>query len=151
VLVWRLVRPENAPGLDGEGARLWGGRWNSVGVPMVYTASSLALAALEYFVHMEPEMRRKSELPKLIAVAARVPPGSVATFNMATLRRGYGIPDCQMAGDAWFLAQASLGLAVPSQVIPRENNILLNPRHLDMRHVTIEITEEFVFDDRMGM
>ena len=47
------------------------------------------------------------------------------------------------------MAQTSPGLAVPSQVIPRENNILLNPRHPDLRHLTIEITEDFAFDDRM--
>ena len=118
---------------------------------MVYTASSLALAALEYFVNMEPEMRRKGKLPNLIAVAARLSPGSVATFDMATLRRGYGIPDSQAAGDAWSLAQTSLGLAVPSHVIPRENNILVNPRHPDMAQAVIEIAEDFAFDDRLGL
>lgn len=149
--MWRLVRPEHAPGLDGEGARLWGGRWNRVGLPMVYTASSLALAALEYFVHLTPDMRPKGKLPNLIAVGSRIPPELVTSFDMATLRRGYGIPDCQIAGDRWSMAQTSPGLAVPSQVIPRENNILLNPRHPDLRHLTIEITEDFAFDDRLGV
>lgn len=149
--MWRLVKQEHAPGLDGEGARLWGGRWNRGGVPMVYTASSLALAALEYFVHMTPDMRRKGELPTLTAVAARIPPKSVATFNMATLQRNFGIPDCQAAGNMWFMAQSSLGLAVPSQVIPRENNILINPRHPDIQGVVIEITEDFAFDERLGI
>ena len=49
------------------------------------------------------------------------------------------------------MAQTSLGLAVPSQVISRENNILLNPRHPDMAQVVIEVTEDFAFDDCLGV
>lgn len=49
--VVRLCTRKHA-GLDGEGARLLGGRWNSPGRAAVYTASCGALAALEYMVHL---------------------------------------------------------------------------------------------------
>ena len=151
MLVWRLNRLAFAPGLDGEGARLAGGRWNSVGVPVIYTASSLALAALEAFVHFPPDERKKADLPRLIAVGLIVPDELVTACDITMLQRGYGILDCQIAGDKWSMGKTSLGLAVPSQVIPRENNILLNPRHPDMAQVVIEETEDFAFDDRLGM
>src|SRR2546425_3251509 len=37
---------------SGLGARLYGGRWNSMGTSMVYTAGSLSLAVLEWRVHL---------------------------------------------------------------------------------------------------
>src|SRR5271167_4984639 len=53
--IWRLCRSVYAAeAFSGEGARRFGGRWNSRGVPMVYCSSSLALAAIELFVHLEP-------------------------------------------------------------------------------------------------
>ena len=65
---WRICRQAHQdPG--GEGARLNGGRWNSEGVAAVYTASSLALAALEYLVHVDIE-----DVPgDLVAMAIEVP------------------------------------------------------------------------------
>jgi RES domain-containing protein len=53
-MAWRIVQTQHAErALSGEGARLYGGRWNHKGTPLVYTASSLALAALELLVHLE--------------------------------------------------------------------------------------------------
>jgi RES domain-containing protein len=40
---------------SGDGARLYGGRWNAPGVAMVYTAQSLSLAQLELLVHLEAD------------------------------------------------------------------------------------------------
>ena len=148
--LWRLVRPEFAPGVDGEGSRLWGGRWNSPGIPVVYTASSLALAALEYFVGIPSHLRRPGELPMLTAVAIEIPDHLIHPLDVASLPESYGIADCQAVGDGWSVGQRSLGLAVPSQVIRREMNILLNPAHPDMPQVRVAISEPFFFDDRMA-
>ena len=53
-MAWRIVRPEHvANAFDGEGARAHGGRWNSKGTSVVYTAGSLSLAALELLAHLE--------------------------------------------------------------------------------------------------
>lgn len=150
MLVWQLTKPKHAPGLNGEGSRIWGGRWNSVGTPVVYVASSLALAALEYLVHMQSELRRKGRLPHLIAVGVTLPDDLATPLNMGSLPASHGIPDCQAAGDAWFKAGKSLGLIVPSHVIPGENNLILNPVHPDMAQVAVRVSEAFGFDDRLG-
>jgi RES domain-containing protein len=51
-IAWRLVKKKHAADvLSGEGARLGGGRWNHVGIPVVYVSETLSLAALELFVH----------------------------------------------------------------------------------------------------
>lgn len=68
--VWRLMRRAYAVyPLDGEGARLYGGRWNFPGTPVVYTASSLALAALEVLVHVDTDLAPTD----LFAIAIDVP------------------------------------------------------------------------------
>jgi hypothetical protein len=68
--VWRLCKRQYAAqAFSGLGAKLYGGRWNEVGLAMVYTADSLSLAALETFVHLDPEL-----LPSdYVAIAADLP------------------------------------------------------------------------------
>ena len=66
--VWRICRARYADeSFTGRGARRFGGRWNSPGVPMVYCSSSLALAAIELFVHIEPNLQPDD----LVAIAAQ--------------------------------------------------------------------------------
>ncbi|MBC7478679.1 MAG: RES family NAD+ phosphorylase [Pseudorhodobacter sp.] len=139
--VWRLTRPEHAPGLDGEGARLWGGRWNSPGILMVYTASSLALAVLEVLVHLPPAMRRSGGLPAMLAVALDVPDADISDAVVG--------PDDRATGDAW-AQRGSLALRVPSRVIRHEMNVLINPRHPHMGLVSVALSEPFKLDDRLG-
>ncbi|RYI36000.1 MAG: RES domain-containing protein [Acetobacteraceae bacterium] len=145
--VWRLCEVKHAPGLDGEGARLWGGRWNSPGSPLVYTSGSLALATLEVLVHLPQVERRKGKLPHYLAIGLDLPdryifdpdyPASIPSDESAAL------------GDAWLGSRSSLALMVPSRVIPLERNVLLNPRHPEMAKVTVAVNEPFVFDDRLG-
>src|SRR6476659_3221266 len=68
-IVWRITSTRHAGrAFDGEGARLYGGRWNRPGVPVVYCSATLSLAALEYFVHLEPGLA-----PSLVTLAAEIP------------------------------------------------------------------------------
>lgn len=147
MLVWRLTRAEHAPGLDGEGARLWGGRWNSPGRPMVYCASSLALAALEVLVHLPPQMRRASGLPALIAVGLEVPEAEISAAVVDP--RADDVDTCRAIGDRFLLAQGPLGLWVPSAVIRRERNVVLNPVHPAMAGVRVAVQEPFALDARL--
>lgn len=143
--VWRLMKAEHAPGLDGEGARRFGGRWNSAGRPMVYCASSLALATLEVFVHMPPAMRTAAKLPPLVAVALIVPddsPGAVEDTLPTDESESRAIGD-------GFLTRDLLWLSVPSAVIRQERNLLLNPLHLAMAEVRVERQEPFSIDLRL--
>src|SRR6266545_5592418 len=50
---WRLTKTKLLPGAwDGEGAKKCGGRWNSVGIAVVYTSGTLSLALVEVLVHV---------------------------------------------------------------------------------------------------
>ncbi|MBL9047357.1 MAG: RES domain-containing protein [Tabrizicola sp.] len=142
-----MTRPDFLPGLDGEGSLLWGGTWNNPGLPMVYLSSSLALSTLEVLVNLAPLQRRRGELPLQFAVAVDVDPEDIADPDLPVRQ---DVTDSRAYGDAWLLSMSSLGLAVPSRVIPQERNVLLNPRHPAMAGVRVALAEPFVFDDRLG-
>jgi RES domain-containing protein len=56
ITAWCIVKAKHKDrAFDGEAARIAGGRWNRIGIPMIYTADSLALAVLEITVHLSNE------------------------------------------------------------------------------------------------
>ncbi len=151
IRVWRLCkRKYAAQAFTGQGAKLYGGRWNEEGLAMVYTADSLALAALETFVHLDPEL-----LPNdYVAVAADLP----AQLRLTRLRlndlpadwRRYPAPDVLRGiGSDWLRARKAAVLAVPSVVVPQEENYLLNPEHKDFGKIVRHVAVPFKFDPRM--
>lgn len=149
MILWRLTRSAY-PNLDGEGARLHGGRWNSEGVPVVYLSSSLSLAALEYLVHIDIE-----DAPTdLVALKVEVPDtASVEDVGIETLPDDwFSVPDhpvCVGLGDTWVQNGESLLLRVPSALIRVESNVLLNPRHPDAGGLRVLGAEPFAFDSRL--
>ena len=149
--VWRLTRKRFADrAFDGEGARLYGGRWNHKGVAAVYCAATLSLAALELFVHLEA-----SEAPTdFVTLMAEIPSSiAVEELGAAVLPadwHAYPGPDSlKDLGTAWAHSGRTAVLSVPSVVIPRERNYLLNPAHPDFSRIRLLEPETFSFDPRM--
>lgn len=147
--VWRISRREYQA-LDGDGARLFGGRWNFEGVPVVYTSSTLSLAALEYLVHVQIE-----DVPDdLVSIEIDVPDDAeveqVALFDLpGDWNQVEDHPACTELGNGWSAEARSLALRVPSAIIPHEENVLLNPRHPDMARVSVAAVRDFAFDPRL--
>jgi len=149
LLIYRICRAGFAA-LDGEGARLYGGRWNRPGRPVVYTSSSLALAALEYLVHVDPP----EVPPDLTALAIEVPDDIPSwTVDATDLPPGWServrCDACEALGDGWLDAGATALLRVPSAPVPEEANVLIDPRHRDARRVRVVKTRPFAFDPRL--
>lgn len=149
--VWRIAR-ERYQGLDGEGARLNGGRWNSAGRAAIYTSETLALAALEYLVHVEPLLAPSDlvaleiDVPAGPRLGVRVDAGQIPDTNW----RAFPAPEWEaQLGDLWLGEGEFLWLAVPSAIVPEEHNILINPRHPRMRDVRVVSTRAFGFDERL--
>jgi RES domain-containing protein len=147
--IWRIAR-RNFQKLDGEGARLHGGRWSPEGTPVVYASSTLALAALEYLVNVDIE-----DVPDdLVALEVEVPDDtSTEETHVSDLPRGWNQveehPACIIRGSDWVTAGDALVLRVPSALIPTEQNILLNPRHPEMARVRLVSSRDFAFDPRL--
>lgn len=149
MLVWRLARAAY-PALDGEGVRLRGGRWNSPGTPVVYTAGHLSLAALEQLIHFNPD-----RLPEdLTAFAVEIPDSlDVERMEIEELSERWDknaeVPELRRLGDRWALEGEVPILSVPSAVIPEERNYLINPRHAAAGEVRVARQRRFAFDPRL--
>ena len=129
----------------GNGAAAVGGRWNSVGRPVIYLADSLALAQLEKRVHTPMRPPRD-----LVAVEAIVPAAAIASAEGVVLPEDWdadnvdwsvGSAASQSIGDDWLARSTSLLLRVPSVVVPVGWNYLLNPAHPDARRVRTQRIE----------
>ena len=147
---WRICRRRYATeATTGEGARLVGGRWNSRGVRAVYASTSLALAAVETFVNLEPNLQPSD----LVSIEGGIPEGiAVAQIELADLPHNWPQKrdeSLRRFGDEWIHAGQSVALLVPSAAIRGEWNILLNPAHRDFPQVRFKPPQRFEFDARM--
>ena len=147
---WRICRRKYASeAASGEGARLYGGRWNSRGVRVVYASTSLALAAVETFVNLEPNLRP----PDLVSIEGEIPDTlEIGRLDLETLPpRWYQTRDESLRrfGDQWVRRGNSAVLLVPSAAIRGEWNVLSNPEHPDFGKIEFRNPEPFEFDARM--
>jgi len=150
ITAWRIVQARHlATAFDGKSAELNPGRWNLCGTPLIYTAGSLSLAALEILVHVEiPEILR---LYSCIPVSfdeslckrldARVLPKNWSNDPIPASTRNLG--------SSWARKRESAVLAVPSAIIPLERNYLINPLHPDFEKIVIGSAGRFRFDTRL--
>ncbi len=138
ITVWRITKARLARhAFDGQGARRFGGRWNSKGTPMVYTAGSQALAVLEMLVHLQDA----GLLEHYRFIPVTIDQELVQEMDLAILPKNWNRRPAPLVtaaiGDAWIAAGASPVLRVPSVVIPNEYNYLLNPAHHDFAKLRI--------------
>jgi len=130
ICAYRLVKTKfihNA--FTGDGAKNYGGRWNSKGKSCVYAASSESLAILEIFVHIEDY----SLLASYTLLQIKLPKSEIHYIDLEKLPKCWqdqpAPPETAAIGDRWLKSCQSMALAVPSVVVPREWNYILNPMH----------------------
>ncbi|MCB1061643.1 MAG: RES family NAD+ phosphorylase [Verrucomicrobiae bacterium] len=146
---YRIVTPRYAhSALSGEGARLYGGRWNPPGWRCVYAAGSRSLAALEMLVHLTGRSRGlvyrllTIDVPdELVAEVPVLPDGWDAT-------PAGGVP--QSIGAEWLIAGKTVALKVPSVIIPEESNFLLNPQAPGFPEIRVIAERDFQLDLRLA-
>lgn len=146
---WRIVKVRHAAtAFDGEGARRYGGRWNSTGTRLVYTSGTRALAALETLVHLNPPI-----VLQYVAIPVAFDAALVETIPPSALPADWTEapppPSTRRTGDLWVTQARSAVLEVPSVIIPGEPNYLLNPAHADFKRIRIGGAEPFSFDPRL--
>lgn len=148
---WRLVKKGRAGDpLSGEGARLYGGRWNHKGVEMVYASEHLSLAVLEIFVHL-----RKTDMTvPLVYFSVEIPDDSaVEELSLRDLPRNWRSEPPPASnrdiGTVWARRASSLALRVPSVIVTEEFNVLINPAHPDFPRIRTGPQKEFHLDSRL--
>jgi len=146
---WRLVREARADeAFSGEGARLYGGRWNPPGMRATYLSETRSLAALEVLVHQAEPF----PAGRFLFFEIRFPAQFVTTLTPEDLGadwRAYPARNQTVGvGGKWLSAGSSPVLRVPSVLIPEESNYLLNPGHPRAREIEIREARLFTFDPR---
>jgi RES domain-containing protein len=147
---WRICRRRYAAvAATGEGASIVGGRWNSRGVRVVYASTSLALAAVETFVNLEPNLQPNDFVSIEGEIGDELEIGRVETKGLPARWYETRNEALRRFGDEWVRAGKTVALLVPSAVIRGEWNVLLNPAHADFRKIRLQEPRPFEFDARM--
>jgi RES domain-containing protein len=137
--VWRICRRPFAD-LSGDGARLYGGRWNTPGRPLIYGAETAALAVLEVRVHLDLDWDMLPDDYVLVAI-------DTAAIVAETIQEPPDDP--RVIGDAWIESRRSALLRVPSFIVPESYNVLINPTHPDALSIQLGSVRPFQFDRRL--
>ncbi len=146
---WRLAREARADdAFTGEGARLYGGRWNPVGTLATYLSATRSLAALEVLVHQAERI----PAGKFLFFEVRFPESLVTKVSESELTPNWRTFPPQKAtieiGREWIASHKSAVLEVPSILIPEESNFVLNCEHPRAGEIEIRDPQPFSFDPR---
>lgn len=146
--IYRLTSGEYKKDLTGNGSRLFGGRWNSIGIPAVYGTENISLAVLEILVHMKKFGQPHNYHLVTISIPDTIKPASI---RPARLKKGWkdDLAYSQFMGDSFLKQQQSLFMMVPSAIVEPENNFIINPKHPDAHKIKITSTMLFEFDKRL--
>lgn len=148
--VFRIARKEYIEDLSGEGARLYGGRWNNKGYSMLYFSESLSLSLLEILVHLDFKY-----LPEDFSFLEVEIPDELINLKLKTNKleahwREHPPHSYSMnLGTNWLKSSKGLAMQVPSAVLPIANNILVNPRHKLISSVKIIKSGPLDIDNRV--
>jgi RES domain-containing protein len=148
--LWRITTRNWALDTLCDGARLYGGRWNPVGYPVMYAGATIEICALEKFVHLAGVAH-----PPLVLVAIDLPDDEALYKRPQPADLPHDWADlpapasAQEYGRRWLASGSELAMFVPSAVIPEATNALINPRHPAYRTVSLAIVRDFSFDARM--
>jgi len=150
IRLFRISNSEHINDISGTGARIYGGRWNHPGYPAIYISGSRSLAALEFLVHVPMALAPENLSIVEINIQKNVKRELITENQLPSNWRDYPAPG-QLAniGTNWIKANSSLLLDIPSAVVDKEINTLINPLHPDIKHINVAIMEKFLFDSRL--
>ena len=153
IQAWRITKTADIrKPFSGEGSRLYGGRWNSKGIAVVYVAATRSLAILEILVHMRNTQQTAPPVPYMLFPASfderlieELPPSSLPPdWDLEP-----PTDSTKSIGDAWVSAASSPVLSVPSVIVPEERNYVLNPNHRLFGQIQLGSPVPCKFDPRL--
>jgi len=148
MILYRIAKTEYIRDLNGTGARIYGGRWNKPGIPVLYTSGTRSLALLELIVHFNSAeaiklgysfLSLKVDEHILHHLPEDLQPKILNRMNTEELSR---------ITEEYFFQKNALALKVPSMLVPSEFNYLINPVHLDFQSLQVLGIEPALIDQR---
>lgn len=144
---YRLCIEEFKDDISGTGAKLFGGRWNAAGIPVLYTTENISLAVLEIIVRTDISL-----IPlHYYLLKIEVPDAGITMINKNKLKKewkadaGY----TQWIGNEFVKSGKALTLKIPSAIIDEEHNFIINTGHADFKKIKIISSKKFSFDKRL--
>jgi len=127
-------------------------RWNLDDQLVIYTGSSRSLSSLELIVNensIQPVFKYKV-MTISIADEENLYTQILQINLPKTWRSLDSYPKLQQVGSEWYQKGQSLILKVPSAVIPKEYNYIINTNHHDFNEkVSFVRTEDYFWDERL--
>ncbi len=146
--IYRITPKKYATDLSGMGAKLYGGRWNRVGVSLLYTSENLSLAVLENIVHIS----NPTILPTFKSLTVEIPE-SFKEYSISDFPDDWtnqeSFEELRKLTDNFIKSGQYLAMKVPSAIIEMEYNFLINPQHALFKDVTVTNQQDFSFDQRL--
>ncbi len=149
--VYRITKKRYQNDISGKGAELFGGRWNPIGTPALYTSESRALCVLELLVHTPIALApptyiiQSFEIPKKLEAELKLIEPVELEKDWNKLQH----PEWTEKLGLDYFNKDFLGIIVPSAVIELERNIVLNPTHKHFNSIIISDKIEFELDKRL--
>lgn len=148
--VFRLSREKYATTLSGAGAAIKGGRWNSIGFELIYTAGNRSLAMAEVAVHFTLATLPEDYMMVTINIPDDMVIMEISEADLPLNWNGFPHPaSTQKLGDHFILERKYCIAKIPSVVTKGDFNFLINPNHKDFSKITVFETEKFPFDKRI--
>jgi len=148
VNIWRI---SNHRDLAGAGGLRAGGRWHSPGRVIVYCAEHPASALLEILAHLD--VANLAALPDGYQLLEIDVPDALDIESLAThaLTPKWQSDEAstQAIGDRWLASRSSALLRVPSALVPKVWNYLINPAHPAAALLKITAAVRYPFDTRL--
>ena len=150
ITAWRIFKKKyQGSAFSGEGARRFGGRWNSKGVAVIYTSETVSLAVLEILVHLETTRLLDAYLLSSVTFDGSLVKAVPVAKLPGNWRKEPAPITLQAIGDNWVANATSAILRVPSVIVPTESNYLLNPTHANFRSCVWRKPQPFKLDPRL--
>ena len=150
MIVFRIAKEKFIGDLSGIGASLYGGRWNKKGTLVVYTASSRALATVEFIVHLPHALMPCNLKICSISIPDDIQAETIKPKELPENWKSVPAPfKLAEIGSLWIKQCSSLILKVPSAIVEDEYNILINAAHKDIKNISIIETKNYIFDRRL--
>ena len=149
MIVYRLARKAFKDDLKGIGAEKFGGRWNNIGVPLLYTCQHRSLAVLEVAAHMQ-----LTQMPiDFYMIEIEIPDNDITIVSEHQLPyKWMENPHnslTQNFGDDFVRANKFMAMRVPSAIVKQEFNLLINPNYIKANIIEIVKSYPFVLDGRL--
>ncbi len=147
--MYRITKEQYADDLSGQGAYMYGGRWNKPGTYALYTSEARSLALLELLVHFNSQAALKH---RYLFICLSIPENQVKTIGPSVLDGSSNLLNNErlwQITDNHFFEDKCLAIRVPSVIIPDEYNVIINPLHPDMSKLKVIKKQPITIDQRL--